>query len=368
MRPSFPRPSTPSSSDASDKLMDSPRSKDTPFIIFCSWCPWCNMNELEDDIPPTPHPTPSTSPSISPIFGTKEGARVPFSASGKGKINVEGCAQISKGECALVCQDVTPPAEGVTKLIVLDTLVWTASGSSSLRAGVHRLVAQSAPASQLSSHWPLWHRTHRRASTCHLHKFTPTVHHSRPPAISTITPPVSPAYHECCVSADLGATSIDTRGKEPLEIDLSRLPPPSPTDDPLLLHGRVRRPRPLVPTNARETLLLESIPSDVDDNKDIDSLKQPVFNLAANGEDSWKVGVELTTYARLSLCLFVLALIFAPLRPLLLLFVRHQSPQLWRKHPSGSSSFNACNALDFLTTEHPKVMSTLPISSSSTHG
>lgn len=98
--------------------------------------------------------------------------------------------------------------------------------------------------------------------------------------------------------------------KEPPEIDLSRIPPPSPTDDPLLLHGPVRRPRPSVPTNARETPLLEStpprpgkqpsplkpcaldfslpdIPSDVDDNEDIDSLKQPVFNLAANGEDSW---------------------------------------------------------------------------------
>ncbi|KAF8487947.1 hypothetical protein F5888DRAFT_1639589 [Russula emetica] len=69
------------------------------------------------------------------------------------------------------------------------------------------------------------------------------------------------------------------------------------------------------------------IPSDVDDNKDIDSLKQPVFNLAANGEDSWS------------------------------------------SSDGGSSEhFNACNALDFLTTEHPKVMSTLPISSSSTHG
>jgi hypothetical protein len=50
------------------------------------------------------------------------------------KIDVEGCAQISDGECALVCQDVTPPAEGVTKLTTLDDiLVWTASGSSSLR-------------------------------------------------------------------------------------------------------------------------------------------------------------------------------------------------------------------------------------------
>ncbi|KAF8489870.1 hypothetical protein F5888DRAFT_1869462 [Russula emetica] len=69
------------------------------------------------------------------------------------------------------------------------------------------------------------------------------------------------------------------------------------------------------------------IPSDVDDNKDIDSLKQPVFNLAANGEDLWS-----------------------------------------SSDGSSSEHFNACNALNFLTTEHPKVMSTLPISSSSTHG
>ena len=96
--------------------------------------------------------------------------------------------------------------------------------------------------------------------------------------------------------------------KEPPEIDLSRLPPPSPTDDPLLLYGRVRSPRPSLPTNARETPLLESTPpgpgkrlsplnrcaldfslppSDVDDNEDINSLNQPVFNLAVDGEDSW---------------------------------------------------------------------------------
>jgi hypothetical protein len=97
--------------------------------------------------------------------------------------------------------------------------------------------------------------------------------------------------------------------KEPPEIDLSRLPPPSPTDDPLLLHGRVRSPRPPVPTNARETPLLEStppgpgkqlspfkrcaldfplpgIPSDVDDSEDAELLKQPIFNFAADGEDS----------------------------------------------------------------------------------
>ncbi|KAI0252922.1 hypothetical protein BJV78DRAFT_1197657 [Lactifluus subvellereus] len=98
--------------------------------------------------------------------------------------------------------------------------------------------------------------------------------------------------------------------KEPPEIDLSCLPPPSPTDDPLLLHGRVRSPRPPIPTHARETPLLEStppgqgrhispfkcsaldfplpgIPSDVDDNEDANLPEQPVFNFAGAGEDSW---------------------------------------------------------------------------------
>ena len=96
--------------------------------------------------------------------------------------------------------------------------------------------------------------------------------------------------------------------KEPPEIDLSCLPPPSPTDDPLLLHGRQPCPRPPVPTNARQTPLLEStppgkqlsplnrcaldfplpgIPSDVDDNEDTNLLEQPVFNFAANDDESW---------------------------------------------------------------------------------
>jgi WD repeat-containing protein 48 len=50
------------------------------------------------------------------------------------KVDVEGYTDMSEGECMLVCQDVAPPAEGVTKLVALDDmLVWTASGSSSLR-------------------------------------------------------------------------------------------------------------------------------------------------------------------------------------------------------------------------------------------
>jgi WD repeat-containing protein 48 len=65
------------------------------------------------------------------------------------RVDVEGCAHMSEAECALVCQDVAPPAEGVTKLVALeDTLVWTASGSSSLRrwrAPPRRAVRAAAP-------------------------------------------------------------------------------------------------------------------------------------------------------------------------------------------------------------------------------
>ena len=98
--------------------------------------------------------------------------------------------------------------------------------------------------------------------------------------------------------------------KEPPEIDLSCLPPPSPTDDPLLLHGRQPCPRPPIPTNARQTPLLEStppgpgkqlsplnrcaldfplpgIPSDVDESEDTNVVEEPLFNLTANGDDSW---------------------------------------------------------------------------------
>jgi len=65
------------------------------------------------------------------------------------RVDVEGCAHMSEAECALICQDVAPHAEGVTKLVALDdSLVWTASGSSSLRhwrAPPRRAVRVAAP-------------------------------------------------------------------------------------------------------------------------------------------------------------------------------------------------------------------------------
>ena len=100
--------------------------------------------------------------------------------------------------------------------------------------------------------------------------------------------------------------------KEPPEIDLSRPPPPSPTDDPLLLHGRLRPPRPPIPTHARDTpqigsspdkpasplsrsaldFPLPGIPSDVEDNEDPSVPEQPVFNFAGAGDDPWSSSNE----------------------------------------------------------------------------
>ena len=100
--------------------------------------------------------------------------------------------------------------------------------------------------------------------------------------------------------------------KEPPEIDLSRPPPPSPTDDPILLHARLRPPRPPIPTHARETpqigsspdkptsplnrsaldFPLPGIPSDVEDNEDPSVPEQPVFNFSGARDDPWSSSNE----------------------------------------------------------------------------
>ncbi|KAJ3802993.1 hypothetical protein GGU11DRAFT_849688, partial [Lentinula aff. detonsa] len=52
------------------------------------------------------------------------------------RTDVEGCADVSEGECILLCQDTheTAIAEGINKIVVLDdNLLWTASGSSTIR-------------------------------------------------------------------------------------------------------------------------------------------------------------------------------------------------------------------------------------------
>ncbi|KAJ4483357.1 hypothetical protein J3R30DRAFT_1767713 [Lentinula aciculospora] len=52
------------------------------------------------------------------------------------KADVEGCADVSEGECILLCQDAheSTIAEGINKIVALDdNLLWTASGSSTIR-------------------------------------------------------------------------------------------------------------------------------------------------------------------------------------------------------------------------------------------
>ena len=69
-----------------------------------------------------------------------------------------------------------------------------------------------------------------------------------------------------------------------------------------------------------------------------------------------EIDAELTKCASLFPS-FVLMLTFTHLQLLSPLFMHHQSPELWRKHPPGF-----CNAtLDFLMTKHPKLTSTLPL-------
>ncbi|KAI0299318.1 hypothetical protein BC826DRAFT_1119451 [Russula brevipes] len=80
--------------------------------------------------------------------------------------DVEGYTHMSEAEGALICQNVAPPAEGVTKLVALeDTLVWTASGSSSLqhwRMPSHRAQTRAPALSRLTYLRRQLH-THRRA-------------------------------------------------------------------------------------------------------------------------------------------------------------------------------------------------------------
>ena len=65
--------------------------------------------------------------------------------------------------------------------------------------------------------------------------------------------------------------------KKPPKFNLSDVPPPSSTDDPILLHPRFPPPRPSAPTHAHGTpplnrsaldFPLPGIPSDVEDNED----------------------------------------------------------------------------------------------------
>jgi WD repeat-containing protein 48 len=100
----------------------------------------------------------------------------------------------------LVCQDVAPPAEGVTKLVTLDdTLVWSASGSSSLRRwrAPSRRAVRSAlvepPVSAASrTSWGL-----RSSRSTDLH----------PRSITLDLPPSPPSYRRSRHTSSLSAVS-----------------------------------------------------------------------------------------------------------------------------------------------------------------
>ncbi|KAH9987605.1 hypothetical protein BJV74DRAFT_841112 [Russula compacta] len=119
------------------------------------------------------------------------------------RVDVEGCTHMSEAECALVCQDVAPPAEGVTKLVALDdTLVWTTSGSSSLRrwrAPSRRAVRAAAPVESPASASAISHTTSR----LRLSRSTDL----RPRSITLDLPPSPPSHRQPRHTSSMSATS-----------------------------------------------------------------------------------------------------------------------------------------------------------------
>ncbi|CDO72560.1 hypothetical protein BN946_scf184983.g43 [Trametes cinnabarina] len=81
--------------------------------------------------------------SVWSLFSSHPALEVFYSGDRSGlvcKVDVEGCADVSEGECIVLCQDAgadrtgSSGAEGINKIAVLDdTFLWTASGSSSIK-------------------------------------------------------------------------------------------------------------------------------------------------------------------------------------------------------------------------------------------
>ncbi|KAI0659996.1 hypothetical protein C8Q70DRAFT_977330 [Cubamyces menziesii] len=81
--------------------------------------------------------------SVWSLFSSHPALEVFYSGDRSGlvcKVDVEGCADVSEGECIVVCQDSgtdrpgTSGGEGINKIVVMDdNLLWTASGSSSVK-------------------------------------------------------------------------------------------------------------------------------------------------------------------------------------------------------------------------------------------
>lgn len=81
--------------------------------------------------------------SVWSLFSSHPALEVFYSGDRSGlvcKVDVEGCADVSEGECIVLCQDAgsdrpgTSGSEGINKIVAMDdNLLWTASGSSSVK-------------------------------------------------------------------------------------------------------------------------------------------------------------------------------------------------------------------------------------------
>ncbi|PIL26820.1 transporter [Ganoderma sinense ZZ0214-1] len=117
--------------------------------------------------------------SVWSLFSSHPSLEVFYSGDRSGlvcKVDVEGCADVSEGECILLCQDSGSDrpgtsgsgSEGINKIVAMDdNLLWTASGSSSVRRWrvpgrralrATALTAEGAVDSPVSSPRPLDYR------------------------------------------------------------------------------------------------------------------------------------------------------------------------------------------------------------------
>lgn len=78
--------------------------------------------------------------SVWSLFSDHPSLEVFYSGDRSGlvcRVDVEDCSDVSEGECVLLCNDADsekPASEGINKIVVMDdNLLWTASGTSTLR-------------------------------------------------------------------------------------------------------------------------------------------------------------------------------------------------------------------------------------------
>lgn len=79
--------------------------------------------------------------SVWSLFSAHPSLEIFYSGDRSGlvcRVDVEDCSDVSEGECIVLCQDSTEQgrsaSEGVNKIVVMDdNLLWTASGTSSIR-------------------------------------------------------------------------------------------------------------------------------------------------------------------------------------------------------------------------------------------